>query len=266
MLDMPQIQKAYPEYLHPKKQFLLREYLQYEILKIIFTCKYAHKYTFLGGTCLRIGYNTDRFSEDLDFDNEGLDKAEFEETAAIIKRQLYLLGFDVELRYAYKGAYHCSIKFPGILYNYKISGHKEAKLLIKLDTEKQHYSYKRALLPIDKFGIQTEILAVPLPLLGSQKIAAIMGRKRPKGRDFYDLRWILARTGVDYGYLRERFGVTTPVQLQQLVGERIAPFDFDQLADDVRPFLFKLEDVEWVRTFPKFWEHSRVAEGQFPEI
>lgn len=254
MIDMPQIQREFPEFLRTRREFLLREYLQYEILKIIFTCKYAHKYTFLGGTCLRIGYDSDRFSEDLDFDNVGLEKEEFEETARIIKRQMYLRGFDIELRYAYKGAYHCNIKFPGILYNYEISGHKEAKLLIKMDTEKQHYDYQRKLIKIDKFGLQTEILAVPLPLLGSQKIAAIMGRKRPKGRDFYDLRWILARTDVDYGYLDLRFGVTTPTQLKQLVSDRIAPYDFDQLADDVQPFLFKLEDVKMVRSFPAFWK------------
>ena len=259
MLDMPQIQKEFPEFLHAKKLFLLREYLQYELLKIIFQSKYAHKYTFLGGTCLRIGYNTERFSEDLDFDNVGLDQAEFEETAKIIKRQMYLLGFDIELRYAYKGAYHCNVKFPGILYNYAISGHKEAKLLIKMDTEKQHYDYQRELIKIDKFGIQEEILAVPLSLLASQKIAAIMGRKRPKGRDFYDLHWILQRTTPDYGYLKDRFNVTSGPQLKRLLTERIAPFDFNQLADDVQPFLFRLADVETVRNFPTFWADATVA-------
>ena len=56
MLDMLQIQKAFPDYLQDKKLFLLREYLQYEILKIIFSCKYAHKYTFLGrGRLTEIG-------------------------------------------------------------------------------------------------------------------------------------------------------------------------------------------------------------------
>ena len=255
MIDMPQIQREFPAFLHPKKQFLLREYLQYELLRIIFNCKYAHKYTFLGGTCLRIGYQTERFSEDLDFDNVGLTKEEFEDTAKIIRRQMYLRGFDLELRYAYKGAYHCNIKFPGILYNYKISGHKEAKLLIKLDTEKQHYDYQRELLPIDKFGIKTEILAVPLSLLGSQKIAAILGRKRPKGRDFYDLRWILQRTDLDYGYLAQRFGTTGRSAVAEHVTNHIADFDFELLARDVQPFLFNLEDVADVRTFPTFWKN-----------
>ncbi|MGB3801491.1 MAG: nucleotidyl transferase AbiEii/AbiGii toxin family protein, partial [Lewinella sp.] len=106
MIELTQIMRAYPEFLHDEREFLLREYLQYEILTIIFTSKFAHRYTFLGGTCLRICYGTDRFSEDLDFDNQDLTVAEFEETARIIQRQMELRGFRIELKFAYKGAYH----------------------------------------------------------------------------------------------------------------------------------------------------------------
>ena len=237
-----------------RKQFLLREYLQYEILTIIFTSKFAHRYTFLGGTCLRICYGTERFSEDLDFDNQDLTVAEFEETARIIKRQMELRGFRIELKFAYKGAYHCSIKFPGLLYGYELSGHREAKLFIKMDTEKQQYHYHRELVPIDLVGIGTEVPAVPLSLLASQKIAAIVGRKRPKGRDFYDLAWCLERTIPDYGYLDRRFQVSNADQLRRFVRHKIAEFDFDHLAEDVRPFLFHLSDVEAIREFPTYWE------------
>jgi hypothetical protein len=153
-----------------------------------------------------------------------------------------------------KGAFHCNVKFPALLYDYKLSGHKEAKLFIQLDTEKQHYDYERALIPIDKFGVRTDVLAVPLKLLASQKIAAIMGRKRPKGRDYFDLVWILSQTTPEYGYLEDRFGVTDADGLRALVNERIAPFSFEALARDVRPFLFAEEDIERVRSFPGFWE------------
>ncbi|PPK85761.1 nucleotidyltransferase AbiEii toxin of type IV toxin-antitoxin system [Neolewinella xylanilytica] len=253
MIDLSQIVKAYPEYLHDEREFLLREYLQYEILAILFTSKFAHRYTFLGGTCLRICYGTDRFSEDLDFDNQDITVSEFEETARIIQRQLELRGFRVELRLAFKGAYHCSIKFPGLLYGYELSGHREAKLFIKMDTEKQQYHYHRELIPINLAGIGTEVPAVPLSLLASQKVAAIVGRKRPKGRDFYDLAWCLARTTPDYGYLDERFRVSSATQLRNFLQRTIEAFDFDLLAEDVRPFLFHLEDVEAIRAFPTYW-------------
>ena len=259
MIPFDTIQAAYADNLKARGEDLLREYLQYEILKLIFEGKYAHKYTFLGGTCLRICYGTERFSEDLDFDNVGLTKAEFEATAASVKTGLERLGFKVEISFTYKGAYHCKVRFPALLYDFGLSPHKEARVLIKLDTEKQHYDYERALIPIDKFGVRTDVLAVPLSLLASQKVAAIMGRKRPKGRDYFDLSWILDKTTPDYGYLEDRFGVTDADGLRALVAERIAPFSFEALANDVRPFLFSTEDIERVRNFPALWKTITLA-------
>lgn len=253
MMDLNNIKKWFPESLHERGEDMLREYLQYQILQALFDSKYGHQYTFLGGSCLRIAYGTNRFSEDLDFDNVGLDQAAFEESAAIIQRFLALRGFEVSLRFAYKGAYHCSIRFPGILYNYQLSGHKEAKVLIKLDTEKQAYEYKRDLITLNKFGVDTDILITPMPLLASQKIAAVLGRKRPKGRDFYDLRFLLMRTTPDMRYIQEKIGVSQPEDLRKKVIDHLAPYDFKQLAADVAPFLYHQRDIDEVLQFPDFW-------------
>lgn len=259
MMDLNQIEQWFPEEQRHRGIDMLREYLQYEVLRILFDSKYGHLFTFLGGTCLRIAYSTDRFSEDLDFDNEGLKTEDFEACMLIIQRGLELLGYTVKIRFAYKGAYHCKITFPSLLYHYELSPHKEAKLMIKLDTEKQHFSYERKLVTLNKFGVDSEILVTPLPLLASQKVAAIMGRKRPKGRDFYDLHWILQQgTRPDYDYLNNRFEVTNPRMLRQLVASRIENFDFSQLAEDVRFFLFQAEDAENVRNFPTFWQTVRL--------
>lgn len=254
MIPFENIKTAFSPDLQSRGEDLLREYLQYEILKLIFEGKYAHKYTFLGGTCLRICYGTNRFSEDLDFDNVGLTKEAFEATAGAIKLGLERLGFKVEISFTYKGAFHCKVRFPALLYDVGLSPHKEARVLIKLDTEKQHYEYERALIPIDKFGVRTDVLAVPLNLLASQKVAAIMGRKKPKGRDYFDLRWILDKTTPDYAYLKNRFEVTDADGLRALVAKHIAPFSFDDLAKDVGPFLFAEEDIESVRGFAEYWE------------
>ena len=69
MLNIREIEKYYPAHLHSFKRFMLREYLQYKILEIIFDGPYADRLIFLGGTCLRIVHGNQRFSEDLDFDN-----------------------------------------------------------------------------------------------------------------------------------------------------------------------------------------------------
>lgn len=232
----------------------MREYLQYEILKIIFESKHALAYTFLGGTCLRLVYGTDRFSEDLAFDNVGLSTTDFEDTGRAVQRGLELLGYQTTITFSHKDAFHCKVTFPGILYDYGLSGHKEARIFIKLDSEKQDYDYQRDLVRVQKFGVDTDIFVVPPALLTSQKIAAVLGRKRPKGRDFYDLVWLLSQGHQpDYGYLKVRFDLSEPAALRARVQHHIASFDFDQLTRDVAPFLFRKESLEMVQTFPDFW-------------
>lgn len=253
MMSLTEIIKWFPEQLHEKGEDMLREYLQYEILRLVFKSPFGHKYTFLGGTCLRIAYDTQRFSEDLDFDNIGLEKEEFEATAQFIQQGLQLLGYEVALKYAYKGAYHCNVRFPSLLFKYDLSPHKEARLLIKLDTEKQHFDYEREIFGLNKFGVRHDILVTPLPLLTSQKIAAVMGRKRAKGRDFYDLHFILQKVKPNYDYLYDRFQVQSPQALRSLVQAKIDTLDFEILSKDVAPFLMNREDIESVRNFPAFW-------------
>ena len=48
-------------------EFMLKEYLHYRMLDIIFPGEYASKLSFIGGTNLRILHHIQRFSEDLDF-------------------------------------------------------------------------------------------------------------------------------------------------------------------------------------------------------
>lgn len=70
MLSLSQIASYYPEPLRGFSRFIIREYLQYKILQIVFDhATYARKLCFLGGTCLRLVHGNTRFSEDLDFDN-----------------------------------------------------------------------------------------------------------------------------------------------------------------------------------------------------
>ncbi|MEM1124854.1 MAG: nucleotidyl transferase AbiEii/AbiGii toxin family protein [Bacteroidota bacterium] len=225
----------------------------------MFESKHALAYTFLGGTCLRLVYGTNRFSEDLDFDNVGLKAADFEETGRAVQRGLELLGYQTTIKFTHKAAFHCKVTFPGILYEYGLSGHKDARIFIKLDTEKQHYQYERSLVRLQKFGVDTDIFVTPPSLLASQKIAAVLGRKRPKGRDFYDLVWLLHQGHLpDYGYLNTRFGIATSAALKEKVQQHIAPFDFEQLTQDVAPFLFLKEDLEKVRNFRELWEQIKL--------
>lgn len=46
MRELEQLKQEYPEYLQERSEEILHEYLQHEILRIIFTSKYAHRLVF----------------------------------------------------------------------------------------------------------------------------------------------------------------------------------------------------------------------------
>ena len=125
MLTLAQVSEQYPDNLRPFKRSILREYLQYKILEIIFTSSLAPKLSFLGGTALRIVHGNTRFSEDLDFDNFGLVDAEFDQLADKVKSGLEANGLRTEINVVAKGAYRCNVRLPDILFVNELSPHQE---------------------------------------------------------------------------------------------------------------------------------------------
>jgi predicted nucleotidyltransferase component of viral defense system len=187
MLNLEDILKTYPQRLHGFKENILKEYLQCRILDILYGARFADRLVFMGGTAIRIVHQGMRFSEDLDFDNRGLDENDFNDLANLIQRELTLDGYTVVIKNVFKGAYHCHVIFPGLLFEQGMSGHKEERIFIQVDAEPQRYSYEPGKFLINSFGIFRYINTVPPALLLSQKILACLKRKRGKGRDFFDV-------------------------------------------------------------------------------
>lgn len=256
MLSFAQIQQFYPPQLHSFGPFLLREYLQYKILALIFNSDFATKFAFLGGTCLRIVHQTNRFSEDLDFDNFDLSPYDFEQLAQVIKQGLEREGLQIEMAQVYRGAYHCYIKFPNLLHQTGLSGHREAKILIQLDTEPQNFDFRPENYLINKFDVFGSIRTTPVDLLLAQKIAAFCLRKQPKGRDIYDITFLCAKTKPNYAYLEQRLEVTNANDLKETLYNRLAHLDLAQLAKDVAPFLFNTNDAQRILLFPQFVQQT----------
>lgn len=127
MISFEEIKNHYPEKETRFPQSILKEYLQYKILDIIFSSPYGEKLVFMGGTAVRIVFGGDRFSEDLDLDNCGLSKKEFDELTDYIKKELERDGLRVEFRNTFKDVYHCYLKFPKILFNNKLFPFKTRK-------------------------------------------------------------------------------------------------------------------------------------------
>ena len=259
MLDFQEIKKQYPSHLQVFERAILREYLQIKILQAIFESKKASKLVFLGGTALRIIYGNERFSEDIDFDNFGLSWEEFEKVIQKVKYFLQLEGFEIEIKNIEKGAYHCYIRFPELLYQQNLSPYKEEKILIQIDTAAQGYSYQPEIKIINKFDVCTEVRGTPLDTLLSQKIYTAVNRKRAKGRDFFDITFLFAKTKPDFRFLNQKMGINNPENLRQEISAKIKEYNFQELAKDVAPFLMNKNQIKRVEKFKEFWQQVEIT-------
>jgi len=105
MINIKQIEQCYPEHLRGFQRNIMREYLQYKILEIIFNSRVAPKLSFPGGTALRIVHENTRFSEDLDFDNFKFSENDFVLLTGEIQKGLQREGYIVEIRNVLKALF-----------------------------------------------------------------------------------------------------------------------------------------------------------------
>ena len=253
MLSLAEITKNYSEDLRRFPRFILREYLQHKILQVIFDSEFANQLVFLGGTCLRIVHGNRRFSEDLDFDNFQIGENGFEKIALHVKKKLELEGYVIEMRTVYRGAYHCYIRFPELLFREGLSGFTEEKILIQLDTEPQHFPFSPEKYILNRFDVFTQILTTPLDILLAQKFYTILNRVRNKGRDFYDVVFLLSRVdSPSYDYLKLKTGIDNVKELKTQVLKKCELLDMKEMAKDVQPFLFDADDAKKVVLFAEY--------------
>jgi len=249
MLDIKQIEFFYPEYLKSFKRNLLREYLQYKILEMIFDSKFWETLSFMGGTAIHLIHSNKRFSEDLDFDNLGLTKKGFEELVKLIKKGLELEGYTVETKNVFRGAYRSYLKVPNILFDNGLSRHKDEKMLIQIDVEPQGIKYTPDKMIINIFDVFLRINMVPLDILLAQKIYAIFKRKRAMGRDFYDAVFLLGMTKPNLDYLKLKLNIKDMADLKRKLLLKCKSLELKRLAKDVEPFLFTSSDSKKVLLF-----------------
>jgi predicted nucleotidyltransferase component of viral defense system len=254
MLRLDELLSWYPENQRVHRRHILREYLQCKILEIVFNePDLADRLCFLGGTCLRLIHGNTRFSEDLDFDNHGLNENEFQAISEKIQKELTLQGYEVEMKTIYKGAFHCHLRMPGILFKEKLTGHIEEKILIQLDAEPQHFEFNPERHILNRFDVFTEIPVTPMAVLLAQKIYAIINRRRSKGRDFYDVVFLLSKdVKPDYGYLNLKLGISDPTALKARLLDTCAKLNMKDMARDVTPFLFNAADAKRVEMFEAY--------------
>lgn len=258
MISINQIEQLYPENLRGFKRNILREYLQYKILELIFNSRLASKLSFLGGTALRIVHENTRFSEDLDFDNFKLSKDDFTMLTKEIQAGLEKEGYAVEIRNVLKAAFRCYIKLPNVLFDNAMSGLAQEKILIQVDTEPHNFAYSPDKVFLNKFDVFTQVSVTPPDILLAQKILALLTRKRAMGRDFYDVVFLLQKAKPNYDYLKQKAGVSNSKALKEKMLAHLEGLNLKDLAKDVEPFLFQPSDSRKILMFSDFIKQAQL--------
>lgn len=236
-----------------RKLNLLREYLQALALRSLHESEAFTRLAFVGGTALRFAYNLPRFSEDLDFSLENASGYAPETWLKKLKGDLHLAGFDVTVNWNDRTAVHKSwIRVGGLLSEAGLAATPGQKLSIKIEIDATPPAGART---GRSMVTRHRVLALwhyDMASLMAGKLHALMTRRYPKGRDWYDLLWYRGQrppAEPNLALLQNALDQTQGPGAQQAtlwkaaVLSRIERIDCRKLREDVQPFLEHPEEA-----------------------
>lgn len=255
MIDIGFIRSFFPPTIAQESRFdryMLKEYLQLLILDHLATTPYFNKVSFIGGTNLRLIQGIDRFSEDLDFDCKDLNEDEFVAMTDSVVRYLRQNNVEVETRdkpNPHLTAYRRNLYFPQMLFNLGLTGHREERLLLKIEAQDQGVHYQPVVANVNKMGFFFSIQVPPADVLCAMKFAAILARQ--KGRDFYDAIFLLSKAMPNMDFMRARMGVVSLEELKAAVAELLQKTDLNHKKRDFMHLLFNEANADRILQFPQ---------------
>lgn len=237
---------------------LLREYLQARILQTLQDRGMFTRWAFLGGTALRFLYAIPRFSEDLDFSLIApAGEAELPSALGTVSQALRAEGYAVETtareRTAVASGY---VKFPGLLYEFGLSGRAEQVLSIKVEVDTNPPAGAAISTTLVRRHVTLNLCHYDQASLLGGKLHAILMRPWPKGRDLFDLAWYLTDRAwpapnlilLNAALAQTHWAgpVMTDANWRPEVRRHLATLDWAAARADVRPFLEHERDLQLV--------------------
>lgn len=256
----------------------LKEIIQEIALLGLWRAKFFEHAAFYGGTSLRILYQLDRFSEDLDFSllepKKGFSLSPY---LNAVQSELNGMGLNVSIEEKNKNIqtaiesaflkagtkeHLLKIDIPNLNVD-SIQNNKVMNIKLEVDTD-----------PPPDFETEVKTLLQPIPFwirtykepdLFAGKIHAILYRNwknRVKGRDYYDFVWFIARnTPVHLAHLQQRIRQSgdwptnksmKASDLQSLLSKKFDQLNIEAAKKDIKPFLKDPMSIEiWSRDFFK---------------
>lgn len=231
----------------------VREFLQIIILKILYDSGAFSNIAFVGGTALRLLFDLNRFSEDLDFSVINEENYSWKKLLERITHQLEKYTFQVEINKSrQKTVRSAMVKFKDILYQLNLSSIEAQKLFIRLEIDTNPpKGWSTGLSLISRTHVFT-VTHFDLPSLYATKLHACFFRRYTKGRDFYDLLWYLGKKispnfKLLNNAIRQTAGLTgeiTKENFDHFLLEKLAEVDFRKVRQDVERFLVNKEELD----------------------
>lgn len=235
------------------------EVMQQIVLAGLFRGGFFNKAAFYGGTCLRIFYGLQRFSEDLDFSLLSKDSDfRLEDYFEAIHSEFKALGREVIITKKEKkiqtNVESAFLKDDTSVYNLQFSTERSIKIKIEVDVNPPagfNTEHKLLLLPFSFM-----VRCYTLPDLYAGKIHALLIRgwkNRVKGRDWYDFEWhIRNNTPLNIEHFHQRALQSemifmedfSPAVLRNMLKEKIQKTNIEMVKNDVRPFIKNTSELD----------------------
>ena len=217
------------------------------------------KAAFYGGTCLRIFYGLDRFSEDMDFSLLQPDQQfNLDQYFEPVINEFRALGREVvidnKIKKIKSNIESAFLKEDTSVFSLRFSAEPKVKIRIEVDTNPPlGFSTEQKLLLLP-FSFMTHCYS--LPDLFAGKMHAILFRNwksRVKGRDWYDLEWhVRHNTAMNFNHLTNRViqngslesEVFTKEYFLRLLKKKILETNIEAVKSDVRPFIKNPEEMD----------------------
>ena len=246
----------------------LREIMQEIALAGLQRAGFFEKAAFYGGTALRIFYNLDRFSEDLDFSLlEPDEKFSLEPYFEAVVNEFEALGISVSIQEKKKstasnvesaflksGTVWKELVLEDIVPQMGVEILPNVKIKIEVDRKPPLGFETEEKLLLRPFSFYVKCFKMPSLFAG--KMHALLFRKwikRVKGRDWYDLEWYIKKgtpLDLDHFLLRAKDtgdwqGETiNGAQVIQLLEAKIKAVNFDSVKEDVVRFILDSSELD----------------------
>ncbi len=252
MMIIEQMMAKYPSVTNQDNTHALREIMQEIALAGLYRGGFFERAAFYGGTCLRIFYGLDRFSEDLDFSLLTSDNSfSLEPYFDAIAREFHALGLSVDIQIKSKSNKSnidsAFLKSTTQSYDLKIEYSKIIKIKFEVDKEPPPGFVTEEKLLLQPFSFYTKCYSQSDLFAG--KMHALLFRQwknRVKGRDWYDLEWYI-RSGskLNLVHFLQRAQQSGDISnnnfddkdLVALLKQKIATLDINLARNDVSKFV-----------------------------